>query len=117
MWRTQNAVTQRALSVLKQKKMYESQLAQLTQQTYNMEQAAMTTENLKNTVGFRLRVTRFRVLCSDKPAFGPLVRRVDGYGGRDEDGKQGNEKAIWQDRYQQDRGESGFAVPRPVQPA
>jgi hypothetical protein len=95
-------VTQRALSVLKQKKMYESQLAQLTQQTYNMEQAAMTTENLKNTVGFRLRATRFRVLCSDKPAFGPLVPSIDGYGGRDEDGKQGNEKAIRQDRYQQD---------------
>jgi len=30
--------------------MYEGQLAQLQQQTFNMEQAAMTTENLKNTV-------------------------------------------------------------------
>lgn len=44
------AVQQRALRVLKQKRMYESQLGQLQQQTYNMEQAAMTTENLKNTV-------------------------------------------------------------------
>ena len=30
--------------------MYENQLMQLQQQTWNMEQAAMTTENLKNTV-------------------------------------------------------------------
>lgn len=32
--------------------MYENQLMQLQQQTWNMEQAAMTTENLKNTVCF-----------------------------------------------------------------
>ncbi len=48
----QNAVQARALRTLKQKRMYEGQLAQLQQQTFNMEQAAMTTENLKNTVGF-----------------------------------------------------------------
>jgi charged multivesicular body protein 5 len=30
--------------------MYEGQLMQLQQQTFNMEQASMTTENLKNTV-------------------------------------------------------------------
>ncbi len=30
--------------------MYEEQLNQLQQQTFNMEQAAMTTENLKNTM-------------------------------------------------------------------
>ncbi|WVW79294.1 hypothetical protein I302_101261 [Kwoniella bestiolae CBS 10118] len=44
------AVQQRALRVLKQKRMYENQLLQLQQQSYNMEQAAMTTENLKNTM-------------------------------------------------------------------
>ncbi|KAH8084656.1 Snf7 family [Filobasidium floriforme] len=44
------AVTQRAMRVLQQKKMYEGQLAQLTQQSFNMEQAQMTTENLKNTM-------------------------------------------------------------------
>lgn len=44
------AVQQRALRVLKQKRMYENQLGQLQQQTFNMEQAAMTTDNLKNTV-------------------------------------------------------------------
>lgn len=44
------AVTQRAMRVLQQKKMYEGQLAQLMQQTFNMEQAQMTTENLKNTM-------------------------------------------------------------------
>ncbi|KAI9636715.1 putative charged multivesicular body protein 5 [Dioszegia hungarica] len=44
------AVQQRALRTLKQKRMYEGQLMQLQQQTWNMEQAAMTTENLKNTM-------------------------------------------------------------------
>lgn len=46
----QTAVQQRALRTLKQKRMYEGQLNQLLQQTFNMEQAAMTTENLKNTM-------------------------------------------------------------------
>lgn len=41
---------QRALRVLKQKKMYEGQIAQLQQQTFNMEQASLTTENLRNTM-------------------------------------------------------------------
>ncbi|WWD21136.1 hypothetical protein CI109_105617 [Kwoniella shandongensis] len=45
-----NAVKQRALRTLQQKRMYEGQLQQLQQQTWNMEQAAMTTENLKNTM-------------------------------------------------------------------
>lgn len=48
----QNAIQQRALRTLKQKRMYENQLMQLQQQTWNMEQAAMTTENLKNTVSY-----------------------------------------------------------------
>lgn len=30
--------------------MYEQQLAQLAQQTFNMESAALTTENLRNTM-------------------------------------------------------------------
>ncbi|KAF8332674.1 vacuolar protein sorting-associated protein 60 [Cantharellus anzutake] len=45
-----NAVQERALRVLRQKKMYEAQLAQLTQQSYNMESAALATENLRNTM-------------------------------------------------------------------
>jgi len=45
-----DAIQQRALRTLKQKRMYESQLAQLTQQTFNMESAALTTENLRNTM-------------------------------------------------------------------
>lgn len=44
------AVEQRALRVLRQKRLYESQLDQLYQQSYNMEQATMTTENLRNTM-------------------------------------------------------------------
>lgn len=46
----QDAVQQRALRTLKQKRLYESQLAQLAQQTFNMESAALTTENLRNTM-------------------------------------------------------------------
>ncbi|KIK67818.1 hypothetical protein GYMLUDRAFT_81344 [Collybiopsis luxurians FD-317 M1] len=45
-----DAIQQRALRTLKQKKMYESQLAQLVQQTFNMESAALATENLRNTM-------------------------------------------------------------------
>ncbi|KAF9534766.1 vacuolar protein sorting-associated protein 60 [Crepidotus variabilis] len=44
------AVEQRALRVLRQKKMYESQIMQLQQQTFNMESTALATENLKNTM-------------------------------------------------------------------
>lgn len=44
------AVQRRALGVLKQKRMYETQLQTLQQQTFNMESAAMTTENLRNTM-------------------------------------------------------------------
>jgi len=44
------AVQRRALGVLKQKKMYENQLQTLQQQTFNMESAQMTTENLRNTM-------------------------------------------------------------------
>ena len=47
---TQDAVQQRALRTLKQKRMYESQLGQLVQQTFNMESAALATENLRNTM-------------------------------------------------------------------
>lgn len=43
-------MTQRALRVLKQKKLYEGQIGQLQQQTFNMEQASLTTENLRNTM-------------------------------------------------------------------
>jgi charged multivesicular body protein 5 len=46
----QDAIQQRALRTLKQKRMYEAQLAQLSQQTFNMESAAITTDNLRNTM-------------------------------------------------------------------
>ncbi|KOS14676.1 vps60 involved in vacuolar protein sorting [Malassezia pachydermatis] len=45
-----NAVQQRALRVLRQKRMYEAQMEQLTQQSFNMEQSMMATENLRNTM-------------------------------------------------------------------
>lgn len=46
----QRAIEQRAVRVLRQKKMYEGQLAQLGQQTFNMQSAAIATENLRNTM-------------------------------------------------------------------
>ncbi|KAI8620210.1 Snf7 family, partial [Chytriomyces sp. MP71] len=45
-----DSVKQKAMRILKQKKLYEGQKDQLTAQAWNMEQASMTTENLKNTV-------------------------------------------------------------------
>lgn len=45
-----NAIQQRAMRVLQQKKLYEGQLSQLQQQTFNMESAALTTDNLRNTM-------------------------------------------------------------------
>ncbi|KAJ3304158.1 hypothetical protein HDU76_005240, partial [Blyttiomyces sp. JEL0837] len=44
------AVKQKAMRILKQKKLYEGQRDQLMSQSFNMEQASMATENLKNTV-------------------------------------------------------------------
>lgn len=44
------AVQQRAIRVLRQKRMYESQLEQLSQQSFNMEQSMMATENMRNTM-------------------------------------------------------------------
>ncbi|WFD34612.1 hypothetical protein MCUN1_001453 [Malassezia cuniculi] len=44
------AVQKRAIRVLSQKRMYEGQLEQLSQQTFNMEQSLMVTENLRNTM-------------------------------------------------------------------
>ncbi|KAJ1652282.1 Vacuolar protein-sorting-associated protein 60 [Dispira simplex] len=45
-----NAVKQRALNVLKQKKLYETQRDQLQQQIFNMEQAQFATDNIRNTM-------------------------------------------------------------------
>jgi len=44
-----NAVKQKALRVLKQKKMYESQSGNLRNQAFNMEQANYTVQTLKDT--------------------------------------------------------------------
>ncbi|KAI8060322.1 Snf7 family, partial [Gongronella butleri] len=44
------AVEQRALRVLKQRKGYEAQRDHLQQQSFNMEQAQMTTENLRGVM-------------------------------------------------------------------
>ncbi|KAJ3224508.1 hypothetical protein HK099_008376 [Clydaea vesicula] len=44
-----NALKQKAIRLLKQKKLYEGQKDQLMQQSFNMEQVNMTTDNLKNT--------------------------------------------------------------------
>lgn len=89
----QAAIQQRALRTLKQKRMYENQLMQLQQQTWNMEQAAMTTENLKNTVSRRLSISS---------GVTSMILMADGHCGRDEDCKQGDEEAVQGYRYRQD---------------
>lgn len=45
-----SAVQQRAIRVLRQKRMYEAQMEQLIQQSFNMEQSIMATDNLRNTM-------------------------------------------------------------------
>jgi charged multivesicular body protein 5 len=45
-----NALKQRALKILKQRKQVEAQKDALQTQSWNMEQAAMTSENLRNTL-------------------------------------------------------------------
>lgn len=45
-----NAIKARAMRVLKQKKMYETQREQLYGQSFNMEQAAFATQSMQDTV-------------------------------------------------------------------
>ncbi|KND03752.1 uncharacterized protein SPPG_08914 [Spizellomyces punctatus DAOM BR117] len=45
-----NSVKQKAMRILKQKKLYEGQRDQLMQQSFNMEQGNMALDNLKNTL-------------------------------------------------------------------
>ncbi|KAI5298296.1 hypothetical protein KEM56_004166, partial [Ascosphaera pollenicola] len=45
-----SALKQKALKVLQRKKQYEAQRDQLQQQAWNMEQAGMMTDNLKNVM-------------------------------------------------------------------
>ncbi|KAF8475807.1 Snf7 family [Kalaharituber pfeilii] len=45
-----NALRQKALKVLQQRKLYEGQREQLQQQVWNMEQAGMMQDNLKNVM-------------------------------------------------------------------
>ncbi len=45
-----SALKQKALKVLKQRRMYEGQKDQLEAQAFNMEQAAMTTDSLRNVM-------------------------------------------------------------------
>ncbi|KAI9168607.1 Vacuolar protein-sorting-associated protein 60 [Blastocladiella emersonii ATCC 22665] len=47
---SKDAIKSRAMRVLKQKKLYEGQRDQLMTQSFNIEQAQMATENLRNTV-------------------------------------------------------------------
>ena len=44
------ALRQKALKILQRRKLYESQRDQLQQQSWNMEQASMMTDNLKNVM-------------------------------------------------------------------
>ena len=54
----QNAIKQKALRVLKQRKMYEAQRENLSNQSFNMEQTNYATQMLKDTkVTVRIRLT------------------------------------------------------------
>ena len=55
--------------------MYENQLMQLQQQTWNMEQAAMTTENLKNTVSEKMLVKPAPIIALSSNGIGPSGMR------------------------------------------
>lgn len=48
-WLTQEAARQRALRVLRQKKLYESQRDQLYSQQLNLEQVSFTAQNMQDT--------------------------------------------------------------------
>lgn len=45
-----NAIKQKAIQVLKQRKMYESQRDSMMQQSFNLEQANFATQSLKDTI-------------------------------------------------------------------
>lgn len=47
---SQNTVKQRAMRVLKQKKMFEQQRDQLTQTSFNIEQTHFMTQNMQDTI-------------------------------------------------------------------
>lgn len=79
--------------MLKQKRMYEQQLQQLQQQTFNMEQAAMTTENLRNTVRCE-RSAKSRKVGTKSHRITALFPSTDGNGRCDAAGQQGDEEAI-----------------------
>jgi hypothetical protein len=68
--------------------MYEGQLMQLQQQTWNMEQASMTTENLKNTVS-----------CTSVHVQTYLADVLDGDCRRYACSKQGDEEAVQRNRH------------------
>lgn len=60
-----NAIKQKAMHILKQRKMYENQRNQLMQQSFNMEQTNMATQTLKDTqvtVGFILKIIYWKLL-------------------------------------------------------
>jgi charged multivesicular body protein 5 len=80
-----NAVKQKALRVLQQKKLYEGHRDQLMQQSWNMEQANFTTENLKNTLvtvdamktGIKEMKTQYKKINIDKiDVFHYLIFRI-----------------------------------------
>lgn len=88
--------------------MYEGQLMQLQQQTFNMEQAAMTTENLKNTVrvvphyGFQSAWSAARYALARRFVYffwKAKLTSADGDGRRDAGGQQGDEEAVQGDRH------------------
>lgn len=88
----QNAIKQKALRVLKQRKMYESQRENLTNQSFNMEQTNFATQMLKDT---KVTVS----LCQLQPE--PVTMRYPAIGGCDETGRERNEKRVQEGQHRQ----------------
>ena len=67
----QNAIKQRALRTLKQKKMYQSQLDQMQSQQFNMEQVHFASQTMQDTV------TTVSAMKETKKALEKVSRKLD----------------------------------------
>ncbi|KAJ1979024.1 Vacuolar protein-sorting-associated protein 60 [Dimargaris cristalligena] len=66
-----NSIKNRAITVLKQKKLYETQRDQLQQQIFNMEQAQFATDNIRNTM------TTFEAMQESNKALKKQYKNID----------------------------------------
>ncbi|KAH7696428.1 hypothetical protein AAVH_36500, partial [Aphelenchoides avenae] len=92
---SKNMVKQKALRILKQKRMYEDQKGQLDQQSFNMDQSNFALQGMKdNQVS----------LTGHLPETHKLL---PGDGGRDEGGHDGDEEGVQEAQHRPDRQAPG----------